>query len=239
VIYFDRAGVLGMCGHGTIGLVATLAHLGRLRTGVVTFDTPAGAVHAELHASGEVSFENVACRRTLAEVPVRLPTGEQVVGDVAWGGNWFYIVHPSPMPIGMPQVPRLLTLTRSIREALAAAHVTGAGGEPIGHVLLNGPSESSGVSARDFVLCPSNTYDRSPCGTGTSAQLAVLHARGRIAPGVRWRQESVTGSIFEGYLQEREGEIYPTIRGAAFVTGTAELYFDPKDPFRDGVPVSP
>jgi 4-hydroxyproline epimerase len=235
VIFFDRAGVLGMCGHGTIGLVTTLAHLGRAKPGPFTLDTPAGAVRAELHTDGDVSFENVACYRTLSDVRVRLGPGEEVVGDVAWGGNWFYVVNPGPIPVRPDRIPALLALARRIRDALAEAGVRGADGEPIGHVMFNGPSVTPGASAQDFVLCPSDTYDRSPCGTGTSAQLAVLHARGQISPGDRWRQESVTGSAFDGSVAVRDGRVFPTIRGAAFVTGVTDLWFDSRDPFRDGL----
>jgi 4-hydroxyproline epimerase len=236
VLFFDRAGPLGMCGHGTIGVVATLAHLGRIRPGPLSLDTPVGSVRAELHGNGEVSFENVPCWRSRNDVRVRLDGGEEVVGDVAWGGNWFYVVNPSPRPVEMKGIDELTAFTRQVRATLRRDHVTGDAGEPIEHILLNGPSSTPGASARNFVLCPSNTYDRSPCGTGTSAQLAVLHSREQIAPGAIWRQESISGSTFDGSIQLRGGQVYPTIRGSAFVTATAELYFDARDPFGEGLP---
>ena len=114
----------------------------------------------------------------------------------------------------------------------------GPGGELIDHVELFGPpSDASVADSRNFVLCPGKAYDRSPCGTGTSAKLACLIEDGRIAVGDVWRQESITGSIFEASGELRKKQLYPTIKGTAFVTAEATLLFDPADPFRFGLGV--
>jgi 4-hydroxyproline epimerase len=234
VVYFDRAGVLGMCGHGTIGLVATLAHEGRLAPGPATLDTPVGPVRTELHADGSVSVENVAAHRTVVDRSVRLDAETTVVGDVVWGGNWFFVVDPSPIPLVAARIPELLAFTRRVRDALARDGIRGEDGAPISHVFLNAPG-TSGASGRDFVLCPSDTYDRSPCGTGTSALLAVLQARGKLGAGEPWVEESITGSRFVATFAMDGTRVRPTIRGSAFVTGVTDLEFDDADPFREGI----
>jgi len=234
VVFFNNAGALGMCGHGLIGVVRTLEFLGRLAPGTVRIDTPVGTVSAELEADGAVTIENVPAFCHARDVPVEVAGLGRVTGDVAWGGNWFYLTELPGLPIDLANVAALTHATSRILAALRAAGITGRDGAAIDHVELFGPPRRPDADARSFVLCPGLAYDRSPCGTGTSAKMAVLAARGTLAPGRRWRQESVTGSLFEGWLEERGGTLVPRVRGRAFVTGRATLFFDPKDPFREG-----
>lgn len=233
VIFFNNGTYLGMCGHGLIGVVRTLAHLGRLTPGVATFDTPVGTVSAELNTDGSVTIENVASYCEALDVRVDVPELGTVVGDVAWGGNWFFITHLDA-PLEIANVGELTRATQRIQDAITEQAV--AGGVPIDHIEVSGAATRADADARNFVLCSGGEYDRSPCGTGTSAVMAALHARGKLAFGAEWRQESITGSRFVGWLTPGPaGEIIPHVRGTAFVTGEATLRFDPADPFRLGI----
>jgi proline racemase len=234
VVFFNNAGALGMCGHGLIGVVRTLEFLGRLRPGPVRIDTPVGTVGAELEEDGAVAIENVPAFCHARDVAVEVPGLGAVTGDVAWGGNWFFLTELPGLPLDLANAAALTDATSRILDALRAQGIAGRDGAEIDHVELFGPPRRSDADARNFVLCPGRAYDRSPCGTGTSAKMAVLAARGELAPGRRWRQESFTGSLFEGWLEERRGALVPHIRGRAFVTGRTTLFFDPRDPFREG-----
>jgi len=238
VIFFNNVGTLGMCGHGTIGVVETLRHLGRLAPGLHRLETPVGVVATELRADGRVTVENVPSRRHLAAVALDvsgLGRIGPIVGDVAWGGNWFFLA-PWDGPIDLGRVEALTDVTWRIREALVAAGVTGAGGAEIDHIeLFSTWKPAPGADSRNFVLCPGRAYDRSPCGTGTSAKVACLAEDGKLAPGEIWVQESVVGSRFEASYVRAGNEIRPRITGRAHVTGDATLYFSPEDPFRSGI----
>jgi proline racemase len=234
VVFFNNAGGLGMCGHGLIGLVRTLEHLGRLGPGTLRVDTPVGTVGAELEADGAVTIENVPAFCHARDVALDVPDVGRVTGDVAWGGNWFFLTELRAPALELGNAALLTEVTTRIKEALRAQGVTGRDGAEIDHVELFGPPQRPDADSRNFVLCPGLAYDRSPCGTGTSAKLAVLAARGKLRPGERWRQESITGSRFEGWLEERDGVLVPRIRGRAYVTGRATLFFDAQDPFREG-----
>lgn len=236
VIFFNNAGYLGMCGHGTIGLVATLAHLGRLRTGRHRIDTPVGVVAADLLEDGRVTVRNVPSRRHAAGVRVPVPGHGPVSGDVAWGGNWFFLTRDHGQDLRRERVADLTRFALRLRSALEAAGVAGEGGAPVDHVELLGPG-GPGADARNFVLCPGGAYDRSPCGTGTSAELACLAADGRLEPGRAWVQEGILGTRFEAsYVPEPGGAgVLPSVTGAAFITAEARLHFDPRDPFRAGL----
>jgi len=235
VIFFNNVGYLGMCGHGTIGVVATLAHLGRIGCGEHRIETPVGTVRATLHADGRVTIENVASYRHAAEVGLSVPGMGTVKGDIAWGGNWFFLVDNPPFPLTLSNVDRLTEYAWNIRQALDAAGISGADGKEIDHIELSALSPTPGVDSRNFVLCPGKAYDRSPCGTGTSAKLACLAASGKLAPGQLWRQEGILGTVFEGSYQLRDGEVIPSITGQAWITGEARLLFDPDDPFHSGI----
>jgi 4-hydroxyproline epimerase len=235
VIFFNNVGYLGMCGHGTIGLVATLAYMGRIAPGEHWIETPVGVVGAVLHQSGEVTVNNVASYRLSANVAMEVPGYGRVRGDVAWGGNWFYLVHDDKVELALKNVEELTNLTWAIRRALREDVITGTGGQEIDHIELFGPSRMPGVDSKNFVLCPGKAYDRSPCGTGTSAKLACLYADGKIREGQVWKQESITGSVFEGSISVRDGKVYPSIKGSAFVNSEAELVLDPRDPLCMGI----
>jgi proline racemase len=239
VVFFNNAGALGMCGHGLIGVVRTLQFLGRLEPGAVRIDTPVGSVGAELHEDESVTIENVPAYCHARDVELDVPGLGRVRGDVAWGGNWFFLTElPSPA-LELRNVAVLTALTSRILQALHEQGVTGADAGVIDHVEMFGPPARPDADSRNFVLCPGLAYDRSPCGTGTSAKMAVLAARGKLAPGQRWRQESLTGSLFTGWLEERAGGLVPRVNGRAFITGRATLYFDPRDPFREGFTAVP
>jgi len=234
-IFFNNAGYLGMCGHGMIGVVATLAYLGKIDLGEHHIETPVGLVKVWLDASGAVSVGNVRSYRRLTDVAVQVPEMGEVVGDVAWGGNWFFITD-TERQLHLSDVAGLTQITLRIREALALQGITGDNGAPIDHVELVGPPSSANTAdARNFVLCPGGEFDRSPCGTGTSAKLACLAADGKLAEGEIWRQESIVGTIFEGRYRRADGAIIPTISGRAYVNGDVRLVIDPADPFRFGI----
>jgi len=238
VIFFNNVGYLGMCGHGTIGLVATLAYLGRIEPGEHRIETPVGTVGTILHENGEVTVNNVASYRLAANVAIEVPGYGKVKGDVAWGGNWFYLVRDHDVrdhQLTLDNIEALTSFTWAIRQALRANGITGTGGQEIDHIELFGPPQNAEADSRNFVLCPGKAYDRSPCGTGTSAKLACLYADGKIREGRTWRQESITGSLFEGTVKVQDGKVYPSITGSAFVNSEAELVFDPRDPLCMGI----
>ncbi len=233
VIFFNNVGALGMCGHGTIGLVATLRHLGRIGPGLHRIETSVGVVTATLHADGSVTVENVPSFRKAHAVTVQVPGLGAITGDVAWAGNWFFLVENHGEALDLANVERLTDVAWRVRQALNAD-----GFPAVDHIELFGPPADPANNSRSFVLCPGKAYDRSPCGTGTSAKLACLFADGKFAPGVKWRQESVVGSVFEGRVALRDGEIIPSITGRAWVTAEATLLLDDTDPFCWGFPAN-
>lgn len=236
VIFFNNIGYLGMCGHGTIGLIVTLAHLHRIKPGEHSIETPVGNVTATLHEDGKVSVRNVPSYRTATNVTVEIPDHGPVVGDVAWGGNWFFLVNNHGMELRSEKIEELTDFTWHIRNELRRNRITGARGEEIDHIELFGPSKIPGVNSKNFVLCPGKAYDRSPCGTGTCAKMACLYSDGKLKEEETWRQESIVGSVFEGSIRVRNGEILPTIKGSAFVTAESALILDKHDPFCMGIP---
>ena len=235
VVFFNNVGPLWMCGHGLIGLVRTLEFLGRIGPGRVRVDTPAGTVAAELAEDGLVTIENVPASCHRLDAAVEVPGLGRVTGDVAWGGNWFFLAHLDGERVALDNRRRLLEVSAAIQRALREHGVTGANGAEIDHVEIFGPPSRSDADSKNWVLCPGGEYDRSPCGTGTSAKMAALHARGKLRAGERWRQESITGSRFVGWLEEQGGALLPRIQGRAFVTARTTLHFDPADPFRAGL----
>ncbi len=235
VVFFNNVGYLGMCGHGTIGLMATLEHLGRVSAGAFALDTPVGTVQVRLRGNGVVAIDNVPSYRHQAAVALQVPGLGAVVGDVAWGGNWFFLCDSGGIDITVASVDALTNRAWSIRAALHAAGIRGADGAEIDHIELMAPAHDAANHGRNFVLCPGRAYDRSPCGTGTSAKLACLAADGKWATGVVWRQESVLGSVFEAHYRIADGQIWPTIQGQAHMCGETTLLLDPADPYCWGI----
>jgi proline racemase len=236
IVFFNNGTYLGMCGHGLIGVVRTLEHLGRLTVGTHCFDTPAGTVQADLAEDGAVTIVNVTPSVHARDVTVDVPAWGTVTGDVAYGGNWFFITHADAVAVDLANVRELERFTQAIQDAIRAAGITGADGADVDHIEISAPPTRADADARNFVLCSGGEYDRSPCGTGTSATMAALHARGTLAIGAPWRQESITGSLFTGWLTTApDGALVPHVRGTAFITGEATLRFDPRDPFRAGI----
>jgi 4-hydroxyproline epimerase len=241
VIFFNNVGYLGMCGHGTIGLVASLAHLGRIGPGVHRIETPVGVVSTTLHASGAVTVENVPSFRAASFVPVDVPGHGRVRGDIAWGGNWFYLVENHGKVLSLDNVDELTEYTWAIRQALTKQGITGANGAEIDHIELFSPALIPGIDSADgahstnFVLCPGKAYDRSPCGTGTSAKMACLYADGELAQGEVWRQRGILGTIFEGSIRIEDEKIIPSITGTAYMTAESTFLLDPNDPFCIGI----
>ncbi len=235
VIFFNNGGYLGMCGHGTIGTAVTLAHMGRIGPGTHRFETPVGIVSVELIDRNEVLIENVASYRTHKDVTVVVPGLGPVTGDVAYGGNWFFLVQQSPFALEMGNINALTQAAQAVSDALAANGITGAQGEPVDHIEFFGPPVSPEGHSRNYVLCSGGAYDRSPCGTGTSAKLACLAADGKLPPGQDWVQESIIGSRFIARYRMDQDQVIPSIRGRAYVVGEATLLRDPRDPFADGL----
>jgi 4-hydroxyproline epimerase len=243
VIFFNNVGYLGMCGHGTIGLIASLAYRGRVTEGTVRVETPVGVVEATLHPlslrgandsdyPNRVSVKNIPAYRHRAHVPVTVD-GKTVHGDVAWGGNWFFLCHDHGLDVNMQNLETLTGFSWRVREQLMANGITGADGAEIDHVELFASTPEA--DSKSFVLCPGKAYDRSPCGTGTSAKLACLYSDGKLQAGQTWKQQSVVGSIFEGSVQVDGDTIIPTITGEAWVTAEGVILVDERDPFGKGI----
>ncbi len=268
VIFFNNVGYLNMCGHGTMGLVVTLAHLGRMGANrglarispplrnfvpvpglpvepglhhgekMLRIETNCGVVEARLNPNGSVTLRNLPSYRAAARVAVGVEGHGSVVGDVAWGGNWFFLVPEPRQPIALSRLEQLTDFAWRIRQALATGGITGDDGREIDHIELFGPPSAAGAHSKNFVLCPGKAYDRSPCGTGTSAKLACLYAEGKLRPGDVWRQESIVGSVFEGSITVEGGRVLPEITGYAYINAEADLILDERDPFCHGIPSS-
>lgn len=237
IIFFNDVGYLGMCGHGTIGVVTTLAHLGRIGPGTHRIETPVGIVSTQLDTDGSVTVANVPSYRYKAGVAVDVAGLGTFVGDIAYGGNWFFLVGDHPFELTLANRTQLIAASTAIRSALQANGITGPNGESIDHVEFFSAPHDPQNSSRNFVLCPGASFDRSPCGTGTSAKLACLFADGKLSPGQVWRQESILGTVFSGSIELlANGKIAPKIRGRAWITSESHLLFDDTDPFANGIP---
>lgn len=235
VIFFNNVGYLGMCGHGTIGVVVTLGYLNRIKPGKHRIETPVGIVEALLDTNGEVEVANVPSYRYAKSVSVDVEGHGTVTGDVAWGGNWFFLIKDHGQHLVLGNLEALTDFTWRVRRALTRDGISGADGHEIDHIELFVPSQISGVDSKNFVLCPGKAYDRSPCGTGTSAKLACLYSDNKLSENQVWRQESIVGTVFEGRVTIENNEIHPHIRGSAFITAEADLILDHRDPFCMGI----
>jgi 4-hydroxyproline epimerase len=233
VIFFNNVGYLGMCGHGTIGLIASLAHAGKIGVGAMKIDTPVGAVEARLLEDGQVEVANVPSYRKARLVAIDVPGVGKISGDIAYGGNWFFLAEGTGYPVAPDNLEPLTQLAWAVRQAVNAQ-----GHPEVDHVELFGSGSTADAGSRNFVLCPGKAYDRSPCGTGTSAKIACLAADGKLAEGEPWIQESVIGSRFVAryrWIDRDKGTVAPSITGSAYVTGEAALHLNPRDPFCWGI----
>ncbi len=236
VIFFNDVGYLGMCGHGTIGVLTTLAHLGKAGAGPHAIETPVGIVQATLHEDRTVTVENVPSYRYRSDVSIDVPGHRRFTGDIAWGGNWFFLVGEPPCDLTLKNRAELIASATAIRTALQGTGITGANGAYIDHIEFFSAPHNTANSSRNFVLCPGASFDRSPCGTGTSAKMACLYGEGKLLPDTPWRQEGILGTVFEGSIREgQNGEVIPSIRGRAWVIGESKLLFEGDDPFAAGI----
>ena len=234
VIFFNNSGYLGMCGHGTIGLIASLAYLGRITPGEHRIETPVGTVTTTLHTDGSVSVRNVPAYRLHHQLAVDVPGYGRVVGDVAWGGNWFFLISDHGQRVASDNLEALMAYSCAVQQALKDQGIRGDNGGEIDHIELFADDDQA--DSRNYVLCPGKAYDRSPCGTGTSAKVACLAADGKLAPGALWRQASIIGSQFEAsYTLQDDGKVIPTLRGRAHMSADATLLIEDKDPFGWGI----
>lgn len=229
VIFFNNVGFLGMCGHGTIGLIKTLEFIGKIGIGKHKIETPVGTVEADLDAQGFVTITNVPSYRYAKAVEIETENYGKISGDIAWGGNWFFLIEEHSLELKLSNLEQLTAFTSNVRQALNENKITGANGQEIDHIEIFSKTENA--DSRNFVLCPGIEYDRSPCGTGTSAKLACLYEDGKLREGEIWRQESIIGSVFEGQVKIVDEKIIPSIRGSAFIVADSELIFDENDPF--------
>jgi 4-hydroxyproline epimerase len=235
VIFFNNVGYLGMCGHGLMGLMVSLIHMGRLSLGDHLIDTPVGQVGATLTGKNKVTIRNVPSYRTQHDVRVKVEGLGTVSGDVAWAGNWFFLCHDHGQQVEANNIPKLTAVAINIRQALMNQGITGTGGAEIDHIELMKHHPRPGIDGRSFVLCPGSAYDRSPCGTGTSAVIACEYAAGRVKLNQTWHQESVIGSVFSTHLDKHQDDLIPTVSGEAYVNGECRLIADPNDPFAWGI----
>jgi 4-hydroxyproline epimerase len=235
VIFFNNVDCLYMCGHGLIGLLVTMAHMGRIKEGVHTIETPVGEVVATLHDNHTVSLRNVPSYRYRKGVEIDVAGLGRMIGDIAWGGNWFFLVNQHNLNIHLSNVDELTQASWNIRQALQKMGITGAEGALIDHVELFGPPSKSNADSKNFVLCPGKAYDRSPCGTGTSAKVSCLAADGKLKPGQILRQASILDSIFEASYEMNGKDLLPTIKGSAYITAEVQLISQPEDPFFNGI----
>lgn len=236
VVYFDPAAVIGMCGHGTIGVATTLAHMGKIDIGTYKLDTPVGVVEMTLKDKNTVTVKNVASYRFKKSVSIEVKGIGTVVGDIAYGGNWFFIVNDSPTPVQPSNIRALTEAAIAIREALFTNNIEGENESPVDHIIFIGPAMTEKGHSRNFVLCPDNAYDRSPCGTGCSAIMACLAADDQLFPGEEIYQESIIGSGYTlSYQTADKGKIIPSITGQAFITREAKLLQNAHDPLKNGI----
>jgi len=236
VIFFNTSQNLGMCGHATVGLLVTLYYLGKISLGNYKIETPVGIISARLHDPNTVSVINVESYRLKKGVSIQVEQFGEITGDIAWGGNWFFLVNNSPISVQFENINRLLNFTSSIKNALKQQHITAPDGSEIDHIELFGKPINEQAQSKNFVLCSSGDYDRSPCGTGCSAKLACLAEEGLLSENKEWIQESIIGSLYSTrYSWSTGGNIIPTITGKAFVISEATLHFNPLDPYSYGI----
>ncbi|MFW6692287.1 proline racemase family protein [Streptomyces sp. MAR4 CNX-425] len=253
VLYIEVSGLLPMCGHGTIGVATVLVETGMVPvTEPVTrvrLDTPAGPVTAEVAVSGgraeSVTFRNVPSFALELDAAVEVPGLGRVTYDMAYGGN-FYAILPADslgIPFAKAEKQRMLdvglAIMAAVNEQRRPVHPADPGIAGCKHVQLTAPPAGGGADARNAMVIHPGWFDRSPCGTGTSARMAQLYARGELALGADFVNESLLGTLFTGRLEEETavGGVraqIPAVTGRAWITGMGQYLLDPEDPFPAG-----
>lgn len=255
ILFIETSGCLPMCGHGTIGAL-TLA----LENGVITpadrqyvkLDAPAGRVEAEIDWQGDrvagVRIRNVASYLAVTGLMLDIPGWQPVTVDIAYGGNYYAIIEPQPGYADLDEVSvaDILRLSPLVRAAANAAVTLSHPDDPrvagVSHALWTGRPRDAKAHARNAVFYGERAIDRSPCGTGTSARMAQLSARGDLKPGDDFVHESLIGSLFEGRVESAttvgdHAAIIPSIKGWAIQTGINTIWVDDRDPYADGFTV--
>ena len=255
VLFIETSGCLPMCGHGAIGTVTMAIEQGHVvpkNEGRLLLDVPAGRVVADFIRDGryvdKVMLTNVPSFLAMPEVVVECPELGELVVDIAYGGNFYAIIEPQKnyrdmADLSASQIQRLSPeLRRRLRALVEPVHPLDATIRGVSHILWTGQPTRLGAHARNAVFYGEKAIDRSPCGTGTSARMAQLAAKGRLKPGDAFIHESIIGSLFEGSVAAatRIGDvpaIVPTIGGWARTTGYNTILVDDRDPFWKGFSV--
>lgn len=256
VLYIETSGCLPMCGHGTIGTVTMAIEEGLLKPatpGVARLETPAGLVTAEYTMDGDhvasVRLTNVPSFLAAEGLEIDCPEFGRLTFDVAYGGNFYAIVEPQQNFPGVGKVPvdQLVRVSPQLRtllnEHFDMVHPENPEIKGISHVQWTGPAADPKADARNAVFYGDKAIDRSPCGTGTSARMAQLFARGDLKVGDSFVHESVIGSLFTGGVKEavsvgNKPGIVPTVEGWAVKTGTSTITLDERDPYMTGFSVT-
>ncbi|RWO51060.1 4-hydroxyproline epimerase [Mesorhizobium sp.] len=252
ILFIETSGCLPMCGHGTIGTVTMAIEHGLIKPktpGLLRLDTPAGLVTAEYQQVGEyveeVRITNVPSFLHAEGLTVECPLLGEISVDVAYGGNFYAIVEPQKTyrDMGDHSAGDLIAWSPVVRQRLnekyAFVHPENPGIDRLSHILWTGAPTDSQADARNAVFYGDKAIDRSPCGTGTSARMAQLHAKGKLGTGDEFVHESIIGSLFKGRVEKEvtvagKPAIIPSIGGWARMTGLNTIFIDDRDPFAHG-----
>ncbi|RWP63420.1 MAG: 4-hydroxyproline epimerase [Mesorhizobium sp.] len=252
ILFIETSGCLPMCGHGTIGTVTMAIEHGLVKPktpGLLRLDTPAGLVTAEYKQVGdyveEVRITNVPSFLHAEGLTVECPQLGEISVDVAYGGNFYAIVEPQKTYRDMADhsAGDLIAWSPVVRQRLnekyAFVHPENPGIDRLSHILWTGAPTDSQADARNAVFYGDKAIDRSPCGTGTSARMAQLHAKGKLGTGDEFVHESIIGSLFKGRVEKEvtvagKPAIIPSIGGWARMTGLNTIFIDDRDPFAHG-----
>jgi 4-hydroxyproline epimerase len=256
ILFIETSGCLPMCGHGTIGMVTFALEHGLVvpkTPGKLRVEVPAGKIEVEYVQDGakvtSVKIRNIASYLAAEGVQIDVPGFGPLSVDVAYGGNFYAIIEPQGPyrgldALGAAKILELSPVVRKLmREAVEPVHPLDPTIRGVSHVLWADAPKSEGADGRNAVFYGERAIDRSPCGTGTSARIAQLAAKGRLKPGDRFVHESYIGSRFIGRVEaatELGGKpaIIPSIEGSAFATGLNQIWIDQADPFWRGFVVT-
>lgn len=252
ILFIETSGCLPMCGHGTIGTVTVMIEHGLVRPkvpGLLKLDTPAGLVEARYEMQGDkvthVRIRNVASYLHATDLSVEVPGLGELRFDVAYGGNFYAIVEPQPTfrdmeDLSTGDIQRLSPLIRRlVNEKYEIVHRDNPAIKGLSHVQWTGKPRHPQAHARNAVFYGDRGIDRSPCGTGTSARMAQLAARGDLKEGQDFVHESIIGSLFHGRVEALTTVggapgIIPSIQGEAWVTGLNTIFLYDEEPYTKG-----